>query len=116
MCALLRNLFRRLLFARNFEADVEVKTDLEAGLKLVWGLVWGLENCLAQRLENSALGNVKVLLVVAPFWVDVISVLKDFRPPVTDVSVLRPGPSSLSFMSCRLLAAEAIRAYGVAPE
>ena len=58
---LARNNFRRLLFARNFEADVEVKTDSEAGLKLVWGLVWGLENCLARRLENSVLSNAKVL-------------------------------------------------------
>ena len=89
-----------MLFARNFEADVEVKTDLEAGLKLVWGLVRELENCLARRLENSAPGNVKVLLVVAPFWVDVISVLKDFRPPVSNVEVLLAGPPPLSLMSC----------------
>ena len=50
-----------MLFARNFEADVEVKTDLEAGLKLVWMSVGGLENRLARRLENSALSNAVVL-------------------------------------------------------
>ena len=49
------------MFAKNFEADVEVKTDLEAVFEAGLGVAWRLVRGLVWGLENSALSNSEVL-------------------------------------------------------